>query len=801
MFDSYLGKQSGSWSFFDTPEVGYKEKESKERRKRKGHDRFDKSDLMSSASSLGGLAPLFAREDYIPFSHGFNAPSTIETTEIPSDTDYSLQWHLKNTGQTGGVAGVDINVEDVWDDYTGAGVKVAVMDDGVEHTHSGLSINYDTNLDLDLGDDDNDAMAETGDRHGTAVAGLIAADDNGAGAVGVAYDSNVAGIRLDFGSTTIQDFADGFAHAQNFDVMNNSWSYNGYFYDNLNTGAFTPALDSIKDTIANGRDGLGTSIVMSASNYKTDGHDVNYKGFQNSRFTVTVGAIGDDGKASYYSTPGAAVLVSAPSSDLDTGIYTTDRTGTEGYASGDYTSGFGGTSASAPIVSGIIALMYEANPLLGYRDVQEILALSARQTDKTNPEWAENGATNWNGGGMHFSHEVGFGLVDAYTAVRLAETWSMQSTAINEDTVGVSGSAQTLNSNTATDISLSVGSHLDIDHVELSLGMAGVSYFLKDLVISLTSPEGATSILSSSPNTSLSSLNWTFSSTHHWGENSIGDWTVTFENNGTSTIDLSQIDLDFYGDSTSDDTYVYTEEFSNLATAERTILADDDGGSDTINASAIRSNSMIDLNEGAISTIDGQSILLSAGSVIENAFSGDGNDQLIGNALNNTLMGGRGDDLLIGGIGDDILFGGSGSDTAYFSDVHLNYSVTYNGDGSYSVSDGDEIDFLTGIEWLQFDDGTYGINEFPGDGNHSPTPIDQTVETTNRGGSNGSLTASDLDGDLITYSLVTGPEKGTLSLNPDGTYTYDPSKDFGDLAYGETTTETFEYSLSDGKSI
>ena len=68
--------------------------------------------------------------------------------------------------------------------------------------------------------------------------------------------------------------------------------------------------------------------------------------------------------------------------------------------------------------------MLEANPDLGYRDVQEILALSARQIDAGLAGWDTNGATNWNGGGHMVSHDFGFGLVDAHAAVRLAETWT-----------------------------------------------------------------------------------------------------------------------------------------------------------------------------------------------------------------------------------------------------------------------------------------------------------------------------------------------------------------------------------------
>ena len=64
---------------------------------------------------------------------------------IPTDTLFSQQWHLHNT-----ISGeLDLDVVDVWDDYTGKGIKVLVIDDGFEHTHSDLVANYDTTLDHD----------------------------------------------------------------------------------------------------------------------------------------------------------------------------------------------------------------------------------------------------------------------------------------------------------------------------------------------------------------------------------------------------------------------------------------------------------------------------------------------------------------------------------------------------------------------------------------------------------------------------------------------------------------------------
>ena len=159
---------------------------------------------------------------------------------------------------------------------------------------------------------------------------------------------------------------------------------------------------------------------------------------------TVVGAVQSNGLVAPYVTRGSNILVSGLNGFAAEGdphnIVTTDISGAPGQNSGDYTAG-GGTSLSHPPVAGAVALMLQANPGLGWRDVQTILASSARHvggsnvgdppsaTAKETDGWKFNHADDWNGGGLHFSNDYGYGLVDALAAVRMAETWKITGTA------------------------------------------------------------------------------------------------------------------------------------------------------------------------------------------------------------------------------------------------------------------------------------------------------------------------------------------------------------------------------------
>ncbi len=210
------------------------------------------------------------------------------------------------------------------------------------------------------------------------------------------------GYRIGFGDAfSMQDLTDALAlqlgdeTLEEVDITNASWGFPTPFSDDFGNPAFVGPAAALSDMANLGRGGLGITMVMSAGNEGETGNNVNYHNFQNSVFTISVGAIQDDGTRASFSTPGDAILVSAPG----VGIVTTDNVGASGFVIGDFVS-IDGTSFSAPIVAGVVGLMLEANPDLGARDVQEILAYSAVVPNGDATGWTTNGATDWNGGGL-----------------------------------------------------------------------------------------------------------------------------------------------------------------------------------------------------------------------------------------------------------------------------------------------------------------------------------------------------------------------------------------------------------------
>ncbi len=483
------------------------------------------------------------------------APTPTEPTG--PDPLLAQQWHLFNSGQSGGTPGGDLGLGSLTE--RGEGIKVAVVDGAVQIAHpdlrpnllAGLSHNYATGstdpspAPATAGQATDDSVGGPDDAHGTAVAGILLARDNNAfGGRGVAPRAQFMALNPLIQSTDV-NMADAMARAWQGGaaVVNNSWGPpdpasggTGSFYRSSSVWQ-----QAVLQGVAQGRGGLGTVYLIAAGNGGASGDDSNRDGYANFRAMLTVGAVDDHNRPTSYTEPGANVLVAAPSGNVlgryqsTAGVVTTDIAGARGYADAssslgaDHTAFFDGTSATTPMVAGVVALMLQANPSLSWRDVRWILASTALPaTLEAGQPAAMPSAMNSHG----FQPQVGFGRVNASAAVNLARGFSSLgvekscSSGVLPGSVLLPDGATTPQSLVWNGGSCSIGV---VEHVTLRL-VSNHSYS-GDLRVSLRSPTGRVSELSTphscagSVCTSLASGH-TFGSVRHMGEAARGNWTL-----------------------------------------------------------------------------------------------------------------------------------------------------------------------------------------------------------------------------------------------------------------------------------
>lgn len=500
------------------------------------------------------------------FSKPMLTKNIKKMTTTPPDPRFAFslgnpnyQWHLWNTGQNTGTAGVDVNIRDVWDDYTGAGVIIAIADDGLEINHPDLVGNTAGMVHYNWPYAKADPTPENGqdDSHGTSVAGVSAASwFNGIGGVGSAPEANLVGLRwlvnylpdyaadagvisevLGWGQTFGTDMG-----AADIDVHNNSWGPGHPTWLAPMEGIEVAALEA---GIRDGRGGLGTIYMFAAGNDRADNGNANYGGYVASRYTIGIGAINDQGRNAAYSNPGCALVVSAPSSDPEfiSGEAHQGITTTELQALGDgYRDDFGGTSSATPLTSGVVALMLEANPNLGWRDVQEILIASARKNDEADPDWQENLA------GFHFNHRYGAGMVDAFAAVNMARTWTNLEP---ESHVSISKNGLDLpipdDGSAEVEFDFFEEANKRIEHVLVKLDISHTRR--QDLECVLISPSGVESRLTESfVGGAEDGIDYTFLTNFNWGEDSVGVWRVrVYDRVAGTTGTINSIEVTIYG--------------------------------------------------------------------------------------------------------------------------------------------------------------------------------------------------------------------------------------------------------------
>jgi len=354
--------------------------------------------------------------DLVNFAHP-DFLKKIEKRDNPTDEFFAKQWHLVDTPE---VVGANVEVLEAWKYTKGSGVKVAIFDDAVDTEHEDLKAGVVASL--NVFDDSSDATAKISDNaHGTFVAGVAVARENGKGIVGVAPEASILAIKGATGdeatdSTTIKAFT--WAKEQGVDVMNNSWgSY----------GVSDAVKSSIVDLATNGRDGKGVIIAFGSGNEgcsdketckDADGEEMGLLKYDEGSISevLSVGATNHLNQRASYSNYGIYLDITAPGGDGDnitennSGMVSTDISGEMGWsqeANNNYiTNDINqvGTSYASPVVAGVSALILSANPDLTREQVFEILKTTS---DKVGNYTYTDGKSN----------ELGYGKINAKNAV------------------------------------------------------------------------------------------------------------------------------------------------------------------------------------------------------------------------------------------------------------------------------------------------------------------------------------------------------------------------------------------------
>nr|AGC24764.1 prohormone convertase 2 copy 1 [Anguilla anguilla] len=472
-----------------------------------------------------------------------------------NDPLFTKQWYLINTGQADGTPALDLNVAQAWElGFTGKGVTIAIMDDGIDYLHPDLAANYNAEASFDFSSNDPYPYPRYTDdwfnSHGTRCAGEVSAvANNNICGVGVAYNSKVAGIRmLDQPFMTDIIEASSISHMpQAIDIYSASWgpTDDGRTVD----GPRELTLQAMADGVNKGRGGRG-SIYVWASGDGGSFDDCNCDGYASSMWTISINSAINDGRTALYDESCSSTLASTFSNGRkrkpEAGVATTDLYG-------NCTLRHSGTSAAAPEAAGVFALALEANPSLTWRDVQHLTVLTSKRNQLHDEvhRWRRNGV------GLEFNHLFGYGVLDAGGMVNMALEWKT----VPERFHCVAGSVQEVHKiQSGHKLLLSIttdachGKDNFVRYLEHVQAVVTVNASRRgDLNINLTSPAGTKSILlSRRPRDEDSKVGfdkWPFMTTHTWGEDPRGPWLleVAFEGDAPQRGVLKEWTLMLHG--------------------------------------------------------------------------------------------------------------------------------------------------------------------------------------------------------------------------------------------------------------
>ncbi len=322
--------------------------------------------------AYGKLNAIKAVEMAQNYNNTIGSDSNYDLTQIQNEPYYNYAWHFAYNPTFGQLYGVDqeahIHIEEAWKITRGEGVTVAVIDaSNFDWEHEDLESNIIRTYNAD---EDNNNISNPGDSdeysHGSTVAGFIASPINGVGLVGAAPEAKLMLIKQIDSSDAATIKAFEYARAHGATVINNSWGTN-----NVSQGVAS-ALQELKDD--------GITIIFASGNEDADMDVPSINDESELPSVIGIGASTEKNDVALYSNYGQNIDLIAPGGNLDNGvgILGLDDTGAFGSAvqrsivTNDYAF-TNGTSFSAPITTGVVALMLSVNPSLTPEQVRDIL--------------------------------------------------------------------------------------------------------------------------------------------------------------------------------------------------------------------------------------------------------------------------------------------------------------------------------------------------------------------------------------------------------------------------------------------
>lgn len=438
---------------------------------------------------------------------------------LEGDTFFAYQWYIYNpqsqnicnTANISTIEGIDLGILPMYH-YTLGDTNhtqtIQVVDGGVDLGHEDLVIDLNRSINsMGIGSDPtptegfSSIPAQVFFRgHGTAVAGIIAGIGfNNLGIRGIIPTAKIAGSNW-LESEDLEKLEEVWLNgtgAEEITISNNSWGTKI-----LDDKTYEIIMEEASKTL---RGGKGRIFVFAGGNERKEFSNANLSYLLNNPYAIAVSALNHENHYASYSTGGSNILVSAYGGEHYYTAPTIMTTFTPNHAMSqeelnsqkgpitldedtnkDYTYAMNGSSASAPMVSGAIALVLDLCPSLTWRDIRWLIAYTAIKIDPHDKEWIENAR------GFYHNNNYGFGKINPLGMSEICLSPEYTLLPKQEHITKIHTMEETiLDNNTTLSKTLSIDKNLQIEWLGLTLEID--HDYAGDIEIALISPRGTIS--------------------------------------------------------------------------------------------------------------------------------------------------------------------------------------------------------------------------------------------------------------------------------------------------------------------